>query len=146
MPIRFVISAKTRAFVSVIPNAGLPLMGPNGETFIEDRLAKGWALVRDFGVDAVGGCCGTTPEHVAALRGAIDAIHETAARSSAPKVASMAAVSLQVTAAPLLVGERIAQARATYQTALTRRSLDDIVIVARGRVTAVAHVLDVCVR
>jgi 5-methyltetrahydrofolate--homocysteine methyltransferase len=142
-----------RAFVSVIPNAGLPLMGPNGETIYpegpEELAQELGAFVRDFGVDAVGGCCGTTPEHVAALREAIDAIP----RKPRPRIeraeevaSAMTAISLQQQPRPLLVGERInAQGSRRIKRLLLEDRYDDIVIVAREQVDGGAHVLDVCV-
>src|SRR6201996_3267023 len=57
--------------VHCIPNAGLPIQGPNGETiFPEEPEPLATTLgefVERFGVGIVGGCCGTTPEHIAAL-------------------------------------------------------------------------------
>src|SRR6266498_964108 len=57
--------------VHCIPNAGLPLQGPNGETiFPEEPEPLATALqefVERYGVSIVGGCCGTTPEHIAAI-------------------------------------------------------------------------------
>ena len=68
----------SRCFVSVVPNAGLPLMGPQGETIYPEtpsELARELAsFVREFGVNAVGGCCGSTPAHVAAIREAVAAL------------------------------------------------------------------------
>ncbi|HEX3456504.1 MAG TPA: methionine synthase [Candidatus Baltobacteraceae bacterium] len=142
-----------RAFVSVIPNAGLPLMGPNGETIYpegpEELARELGAFVRDFGVDAIGGCCGTTPEHVVALRSAIDAIE----RKPRPRIeraeevaSAMTAVSLEQQPRPLLVGERInAQGSRRIKRLLLEERYDDIVIVAREQVDGGAHVLDVCV-
>ncbi len=67
-PIRYLVE-RSRCFVSVIPNAGLPRMGPKGETIYPETPAEMarelGAFVRDFGVNAIGGCCGTTPEHIA---------------------------------------------------------------------------------
>ena len=142
-----------RAFVSVIPNAGLPLMGPNGETIYPEgpqELAQELgAFVRDFGVDAVGGCFGTTPEHIAALRSAIDAIERRPRPriERAEEVASaMTAISLEQQPRPLLVGERInAQGSRRIKRLLLEDRYDDIVIVAREQVDGGAHVLDVCV-
>src|SRR5881398_3451217 len=58
--------------VACIPNAGLPLQGPDGETIfpeqpgpLADTLGE---FVERYGVTIVGGCCGTTPEHIAAIR------------------------------------------------------------------------------
>src|ERR671920_2119035 len=58
--------------VHCIPNAGLPLQGPDGETIFPEEpgpLAKVLQeFVERYDVSIVGGCCGTTPEHIAALR------------------------------------------------------------------------------
>ncbi|HXD57378.1 MAG TPA: homocysteine S-methyltransferase family protein, partial [Thermoleophilaceae bacterium] len=57
--------------VHCIPNAGLPLQGPNGETIFPEEpdplAASLQEFVERYGVSIVGGCCGTTPEHIAAL-------------------------------------------------------------------------------
>src|ERR1700742_4418375 len=57
--------------VHCIPNAGLPLQGPNGETIYPEEpepLASVLGeYVERYGVSIVGGCCGTTPQHIAAM-------------------------------------------------------------------------------
>src|SRR5881227_228768 len=57
--------------IHCIPNAGLPLQGPNGETIFPEEpapLAKTLGeFVERYGVSIVGGCCGTTPDHIRAL-------------------------------------------------------------------------------
>src|SRR6266513_430314 len=57
--------------VHCIPNAGLPLQGPDGETIFPeepDPLADSLAdFVERYGVTIVGGCCGTTPDHIRAI-------------------------------------------------------------------------------
>ncbi len=57
--------------VACIPNAGLPLQGPDGETIFPERpgpLAEALGeFVERYGVTIVGGCCGTTPEHIRAI-------------------------------------------------------------------------------
>src|SRR6202012_6042657 len=57
--------------VHCIPNAGLPQQGPNGETIFPEEpgpLADVLgSFVERYGVSVVGGCCGTTPEHIAAI-------------------------------------------------------------------------------
>ncbi|MBV8345904.1 MAG: methionine synthase [Candidatus Eremiobacteraeota bacterium] len=141
-----------RCFVSVVPNAGLPLMGPQGETIYPEgprELAQELAaFVRDFGVDAVGGCCGTTPEHIAALREAV----ASAERRRRPTVdrpqeaaSAITAVSLEQQPRPLLVGERInSQGSRKIKRLLLADHYDDIVLVAREQVEGGAHLLDVC--
>ncbi len=72
-PIRF-LTENSRARISVIPNAGIPInvndkaVFPLGPAEMAQDLAK---FVNEFGVSTVGGCCGTTPEHIAALVAAI---------------------------------------------------------------------------
>src|SRR5689334_11689685 len=57
--------------VHCIPNAGLPLQGPNGETIFPEEPDPLATVLQEFveryGVGIVGGCCGTTPEHIAAI-------------------------------------------------------------------------------
>src|SRR5215217_396033 len=57
--------------IHCIPNAGLPIQGPNGETIFPEEpepLAKTLGeFVERYGVSIVGGCCGTTPDHIAAI-------------------------------------------------------------------------------
>jgi 5-methyltetrahydrofolate--homocysteine methyltransferase len=58
--------------VHCIPNAGLPLQGPDGETIFPEEPGPLAEVLGDFveryGVSIVGGCCGTTPEHIAAIK------------------------------------------------------------------------------
>src|ERR671935_1572695 len=62
--------------VHCIPNAGLPLQGPSGETIFPEQPGPLAEVLGDFvdryGVSIVGGCCGTTPEHVAAISERVD--------------------------------------------------------------------------
>jgi 5-methyltetrahydrofolate--homocysteine methyltransferase len=143
---------QSRAFVSVIPNAGLPLMGPNGETIYpetpQELAAELAAFARDFGVNVVGGCCGTTPEHIAALREALSRIERKArSRPSLAQEAASAitAASLEQEPRPLIVGERInAQGSRKIKRLLLEDRYDDVALVAREQVEGGAHVLDVC--
>ncbi|MGA8476119.1 MAG: methionine synthase [Candidatus Cybelea sp.] len=142
----------SRCFVSVVPNAGLPLMGPQGETIYPEgpqELAHELAaFVRDFGVNAVGGCCGTTPEHIAALREAVASVErKPRAVVERPQEAASAitAVSLEQQPRPLIVGERInSQGSRKIKRLLLEDRYDDIVLVAREQVEGGAHLLDIC--
>src|ERR671921_2218547 len=57
--------------VHCIPNAGLPLQGPNGETIFPETPEQISSVLGEFvqryGVSIVGGCCGTTPDHIRAI-------------------------------------------------------------------------------
>ncbi len=140
------------SFVSVIPNAGLPLMGPQGETIYpegpEELARELAAFVRDFGVDVVGGCCGTTPAHIAALRDAVASVERKARPTPArgeEAASAITAVALEQEPRPLIVGERInAQGSRKIKRLLLEDRYDDIVLVARDQVEGGAHLLDVC--
>jgi len=148
--VRYLVEA-SRCYVAVIPNAGLPLMGPRGETIYPeqpDEMARELgAFVRDFGVNAIGGCCGTTPAHVRAF--AQVAAGKTG-RIPEPKPLQFAASSMTATAlkqdgSPLLVGERInAQGSRRIKRLLLEENYDEITLVAREQVAGGAHVLDLC--
>ncbi|HUN29484.1 MAG TPA: methionine synthase [Alphaproteobacteria bacterium] len=158
------LAENSRCFVSVIPNAGLPLMGPKGETIYPetpDELAKELSdFVKEFGVNIVGGCCGSTPEHITALRNAIDAEATSRARLRAASInkkserseavpqdvaSAMTATALEQEPRPLLVGERInSQGSRKIKRLLLEDNYDEIMLVAREQVEGGAHVLDVC--
>ena len=141
----------SRCFVSVIPNAGLPLMGPKGETIYPERpdeMARELGrFVRDFGVNAIGGCCGTTPAHIAAFT---QTVAGKRGRAPEPKPLQFAASAMTATAlkqdgSPLLVGERInSQGSRKIKRLLLADDYDEITLVAREQVEGGAHVLDIC--
>src|SRR5437764_1095840 len=99
--------------VHCIPNAGLPLQGPNGETIfpeqpepLADVLAE---FVDRYGVSIVGGCCGTTPAHIEVLADRV-AGRTPGQRPERrpPHVSSMiAATALVQDPRPTLIGERV---------------------------------------
>ena len=71
------LSKHARIPLSVMPNAGLPVLGPRGAEYplTPDELAEALAaFVRDYGLRLVGGCCGTTPAHVRAVADAIPSV------------------------------------------------------------------------
>ena len=64
------LSARTTLGISCMPNAGLPELGPNGAEYklTPDELASSLnRFVNDYGISLIGGCCGTTPEHIKAI-------------------------------------------------------------------------------
>ncbi len=145
----------SRCYVSVIPNAGLPLMGPKGETIYPETpnelTSELMEFVRSFGVRAIGGCCGTTPEHIASLRAALDASPESRAphRPAPPRpefvASAMTAVSLEQEPRPLIVGERInSQGSRRVKRLLLEDDYEAIGQLARDQIDGGAHVLDVC--
>jgi 5-methyltetrahydrofolate--homocysteine methyltransferase len=138
--------------VHCIPNAGLPLQGPDGETIFPeqpDPLANVLQeFVERYGVSIVGGCCGTTPDHIAAI------VDRVGGRDAEPRpdtrqelVSSMmTATALVQEPRPTLVGERVnSQGSRKAKELLLADDYDGIVQVAEDQVEGGAHVLDVCV-
>jgi 5-methyltetrahydrofolate--homocysteine methyltransferase len=138
--------------VHCIPNAGLPLQGPDGETIFPERpeplAATLGEFVERYGVGIVGGCCGTTPEHIAAIRERVGG--RTPGERPAPgpiEVSSMmTSTPLVQEPRPTLIGERVnSQGSRKAKELLLADDYDGLVQVAEDQVEGGAHVLDVCV-
>src|SRR5205807_4863674 len=99
--------------VHCIPNAGLPLQGPNGETIFPEEPEPLAAVLGEFveryGVSIVGGCCGTTPAHIAAMAERVKGHRPQERPAPRPAhVSSMiAATPLVQSPRPTLIGERV---------------------------------------
>src|ERR1700678_2316641 len=126
-------------------------MGPNGETIYpetpDEMASELRAFVTDFGVNAIGGCCGTTEAHIAAFSGAVDGLRSRvpAAKPLQLVASAMTATFLEQEPKPLLVGERInAQGSRRIKRMFLADAYDDIVLVAREQIEMGAHVLDLC--
>ncbi|MFL5829250.1 MAG: homocysteine S-methyltransferase family protein, partial [Solirubrobacteraceae bacterium] len=138
--------------VHCIPNAGLPLQGPNGETIFPEQPEPLAAVLGEFveryGLSIVGGCCGTTPEHISALAERVkDRVPGERPAPRPPHLSSMiAATTLVQDPSPTLVGERVnSQGSRKAKEMLLADDYDGLVTVAEDQVTGGAHVLDVCV-
>ena len=92
-----------RALVMAQPNAGLPRI-QDGETVFDvgpNEFAQAMEAILDAGAMVIGGCCGTTPDHIAALRALIDARPLPAVASvSVPAHAPVASSATAVSAGP----------------------------------------------
>ena len=88
--------------VHCIPNAGLPLQGPDGETIFPEEpepLANSLQeFVERYGVSIVGGCCGTTPDHIPGDRRARG---RQVSPRAAPRTRAAPRVSSMMTSTPL---------------------------------------------
>ncbi|HEY2631371.1 MAG TPA: homocysteine S-methyltransferase family protein [Solirubrobacteraceae bacterium] len=138
--------------VACIPNAGLPLQGPDGETIFPEQpepLAEALEeFVERYGVGVVGGCCGTTPDHIRAIAQRVGgrAVQPRPA-PRAPHLSSMiAATPLVQEPRPTMVGERVnSQGSRKAKELLLADDYDGLVQIAEDQVTGGAHVLDLCV-
>ena len=138
--------------VHCIPNAGLPIQGPNGETIFPEEpepLAKVLGeFVERYGVSIVGGCCGTTPAHIEAIAERVKGRTpgERPERRPAHVSSMIAATPLVQSPRPTLVGERVnSQGSRKAKEMLLANDYDGLMVVAEDQVAGGAHVLDVCV-
>jgi len=147
-PIR-ILGENSTLPVSCIPNAGLPLnvdgqavypLEP--EPFANDL----YEFVTKHNISIVGGCCGTTPEHLKLLVDKLNAHpHPDRPHHSGPKLASaMSAISMRQDPPPTLLGERCnAQGSRKFKRLLLEEDYDSILEIAREQVEYGAHALDI---
>ncbi len=147
-PIR-ILGENSTLPVSCIPNAGLPLnvdgqavypLEP--EPFANDL----YEFVTKHNISIVGGCCGTTPEHLKQLIQKLDAHpHPKRPGQSTPQLASaMSAIAMRQDPPPTLLGERLnAQGSRKFKRLLLEEDYDGILEIAREQVDFGAHALDI---
>lgn len=137
--------------ISVHSNAGLP-QNRGGKTYYPMQPEEFTALQKEFlkinGVSFLGGCCGTTPEHIEALAKAVE--NEIPLKPCGFLKASLASlfniVPLKQEPAPLLIGERSnATGSKAFRELLKANDYEGTLSVAQQQVRAGAHVIDVSV-
>jgi 5-methyltetrahydrofolate--homocysteine methyltransferase len=145
------LSRHARRPISVMPNAGLPQLGPNGASYplSPDELASALAqFVTDYGARLVGGCCGTTPAHVTAV---VEAVRDLSPAvrdiQIEPSLASLySAVPFRQDASVLMIGERTnANGSKAFREAMLAGDFDTMVEIARAQIRDGSHLLDLCV-
>jgi 5-methyltetrahydrofolate--homocysteine methyltransferase len=145
------LAAHARVALSCEPNAGLPVVSAHGARYplTPGQLADAHdRFTAEFGLSLVGGCCGTTPEHIAALADRV-AGRRLARRRPRPEpgVASLYQhVPFQQDTAFLAIGERTnANGSKAFRDAMLEARYDECVQIARAQTRDGAHLLDVCV-
>jgi 5-methyltetrahydrofolate--homocysteine methyltransferase len=149
-PIRF-LGEQSQLPVSCIPNAGLPL-NIDGQAFyplqpepFAETLAE---YVEKYHVSLVGGCCGTTPDHLKLL------VHTLHGRTQSPRptlvvprlASATLAVAMQQEPRPFLIGERLnTQGSQKFKQIILEENYEAVLNIARQQVNSGAHGLDVCV-
>ncbi|MDY0194141.1 MAG: methionine synthase, partial [Aliarcobacter butzleri] len=137
--------------ISVHSNAGLP-QNRGGKTYYPMQPEEFTALQKEFlkinGVSFLGGCCGTTPEHIEALAKTVE--NEIPLKPCGFLKASLASlfniVPLKQEPAPLLIGERSnATGSKAFRELLKANDYEGTLSVAQQQVRAGAHVIDVSV-
>src|SRR5579864_3958891 len=137
--------------VSVLPNAGLPenVGGHPVYKLSPQELAEYHKhFVQDYGVRIVGGCCGTTPEHLKAVVDAVSGVEPAKRDVKAVGAASSAytSVPLDLDPKPLIVAEEMnTTTRVEHFKNLVRgKKYDDILQLAKKLVNEGSHMLDLC--
>ncbi|MGH8985396.1 MAG: homocysteine S-methyltransferase family protein, partial [Acidimicrobiia bacterium] len=145
------LSQHARTFLSCLPNAGLPSVveGKTHYDLTPEALAEAHdRFVSEFGMNIVGGCCGTTPEHI---RQVVERVGERAPIERTPDFepgcsSIYSHVPFDQDVSYLAVGERTnANGSKKFREAMLEEDWDQCVLMARDQVKEGAHVLDVCV-
>jgi 5-methyltetrahydrofolate--homocysteine methyltransferase len=145
------LSKNAKVAISVMPNAGLPQLGPKGATYPLSPAELATALdgfVTDYGISLVGGCCGTTPAHLASVVEKMDK-REFTKRSPAlePGASSLYQyVPFRQDQTYLAIGERTnAHGSRAFRDALLAEDWEKCVEIARDQIRDGAHMLDLSV-
>ncbi len=132
--------------VIVNPNAGLP-REENGKTVYDidaDTFARTMAEIAELGAWAVGGCCGTTPEHIEKTVALCKDIGPKPIAKKERCVVSSYSKAVLIDDSPVIVGERInPTGKKRFKEALKNRDMDYILREGIAQVKAGAHILDV---
>jgi 5-methyltetrahydrofolate--homocysteine methyltransferase len=145
------LTANSTVPISVIPNAGLPSV-VNGKMHYDlgatDMAGHLDTFVNEFGVNIVGGCCGSTPEYISTLVKRIGS-STPAARDPKPVPAvtsTYSSVALHQDTSFLIIGERTnTNGSKAFRDALLDDDLDGCVAIGEDQVAEGAHMVDLCV-
>ncbi|MGW7319728.1 homocysteine S-methyltransferase family protein, partial [Streptomyces sp. NPDC054865] len=145
------LARNARIPLSCMPNAGLPVLTKQGAHYplSAPELADAQeTFVREYGLSLVGGCCGTTPEH---LRQVVERVRGTAVTERTPQPEPGAAslyqtVPFRQDTSYMAIGERTnANGSKKFREAMLEARWDDCVEMARDQIREGAHMLDLCV-
>ena len=145
------LSKNAKISISVMPNAGLPQLGPNGATYPlgPDELATALdGFVGDYGIALIGGCCGTTPAHLAAV---VSKVSNKPIANRKPELEPGASslyqyVPFRQDKTYLAIGERTnANGSRAFRDALLAEDWEKCVEIARDQIRDGAHMLDLSV-
>jgi 5-methyltetrahydrofolate--homocysteine methyltransferase len=145
------LSKNSKVAISVMPNAGLPVLGANGASYPLGPSELAVALegfVDDYGISLVGGCCGTTPAHLAAV---VEKVSGKAIATRTPELDPGASslyqyVPFRQDKTYLAIGERTnANGSRAFRDALLAEDWEKCVEIARDQIRDGAHMLDLSV-
>lgn len=137
--------------ISCLPNAGLP-QNVGGQTVYplgpKEFANKVTGIAKEFGLNILGGCCGTTPEHIRELAPLVQSLNAPIRKAKYERSAASlySSVPYDLEPKPLYVGERTnANGSKKFKDLLAANDYDGLVSVAKSQLKEGAHLLDVCV-
>ena len=145
------LSKNAKISISVMPNAGLPVLGPNGASYPlgPDELATALdGFIDEYGISLVGGCCGTTPAHLSAV---VKKVSGKKVHARTPDLDPGASslyqyVPFRQDKTYLAIGERTnANGSRAFRDALLAEDWEKCVEIARDQIRDGAHMLDLSV-
>ncbi len=145
------LSKYSNCAISVMPNAGLPILGAKGAEYPlgPDEMAQALeTFVGDYGIALIGGCCGTTPEHMAAVVKKLGAKALPQRKSDLDPGASSLYqyVPFRQQNTYMAIGERTnANGSRAFRDALVSEDWETCVEIARDQIRDGAHMLDLSV-
>ncbi|WP_125264616.1 methionine synthase [Streptomyces alboflavus] len=145
------LARHSRVPILCMPNAGLPVLGKDGAHYplTASELADAQeTFVREYGLSLVGGCCGTTPEHlrqvVERVRGLTPTVRDPRPEPGAASLYQT--VPFRQDTSYMAIGERTnANGSKKFREAMLDARWDDCVEMARDQIREGAHMLDLCV-
>ena len=145
------LAQNSQVALSVMPNAGLPILGKKGAEYplAPDELATALdTFVADYGISLLGGCCGTTPAHLAAVVEKFKG-HQIKDRSPVTERGASSLyqfVPFRQDKTYLAIGERTnANGSRAFRDALVAEDWQTCVEIARDQIREGAHMLDLSV-
>jgi 5-methyltetrahydrofolate--homocysteine methyltransferase len=156
------LSKQSSVAIACMPNAGLPVLTADGAHYPLSPVELATSheqFVREFGLGLVGGCCGTTPEHMAAVVERLAPFRTesgsggngaSGGRVPTEREAGIASlyqhVNFDQESSYLAIGERTnANGSKAFRQAMLEERWDDCVDIAREQIRVGAHLLDVCI-
>jgi 5-methyltetrahydrofolate--homocysteine methyltransferase len=145
------LARHARVGLACMPNAGLPELTADGAHYplTPRQLADAHDLfTAEYGLALVGGCCGTTPEH---LRQVVERVHGRAVSARKPRIEPGVSslyqhVPFRQDTSYLAIGERTnANGSKAFREAMLEQRFDDCVEIARSQTRDGSHLLDLCV-
>ncbi|MFM1844489.1 MAG: hypothetical protein RLZ78_569 [Actinomycetota bacterium] len=145
------LSKNSKVAISVMPNAGLPVLGANGASYPlgPDELAVALdGFINEYGISLVGGCCGTTPAHLSAV---VKKVSGKKILERTPDLDPGASslyqyVPFRQDKTYLAIGERTnANGSRAFRDALLAEDWEKCVDIARDQIRDGAHMLDLSV-